>query len=531
MTGIIDLREISPGHWRAKYQGNCGVYTIHITFDGEKAVGFSCSCPSSADPCKHIAMVEDAIVEQIAKTQKAKDKKLTNAEDVLKLLNKEELYDFVVRQIRYNSDLTNAVFLDFSHKIETGCQNKYSPILRDALDAVEFNEDGYYDDERSVDLGILDQWFNKACDHLKKNNFQEAVFIAQACIEELALWQYNSKDKFPEWTVYAYQSRPFKILEKAIESRGVDAKKLYDYCTAELSKEKYAETDISDSFNKLLMLLLAEVDGTAYLALQDTLLDAVEDKRSYEAEKILRRKIEFYQKNHNHKEAWKLIEENIQIPAFRKMLAEKKITDKEFVEAKKLIHDYIDDQDSKSKERNPGSWRELLLDIAQKEKDVPAIRRISYSFIDGAFKNYYDIYKSTFTGDEWPEAAEELIKHYDNQNKGFSDSVAKILIAENLPERLMLYIEKHPHIDYLEEYHALFAPVFPEKTLAMFRKIIDEYVKNNIGKSYYERIVKLLKKMEKIENGDKIVNDMVIDYRTRYKTRRVMLDVLKIFPI
>ncbi|MDR1210743.1 MAG: SWIM zinc finger family protein [Spirochaetaceae bacterium] len=54
MSDILDLRETSPNHWQAKYQGNYGVYTIKIATDGKRRGEFSCSCPSDYYPCKHI---------------------------------------------------------------------------------------------------------------------------------------------------------------------------------------------------------------------------------------------------------------------------------------------------------------------------------------------------------------------------------------------------------------------------------------------------------------------------------------------
>ncbi|MDR1238780.1 MAG: SWIM zinc finger family protein, partial [Treponema sp.] len=67
MSDIIDLRETSPNRWQAKYQGNYGVYTIKIATDGKHRGEFSCTCPSDYYPCKHIAIIEEAIAERIAK--------------------------------------------------------------------------------------------------------------------------------------------------------------------------------------------------------------------------------------------------------------------------------------------------------------------------------------------------------------------------------------------------------------------------------------------------------------------------------
>jgi hypothetical protein len=526
MSNIISLRETSPNHWRARYQGNYGIYTICVTTDGEETVDFSCSCPSGYYPCKHIAMIEEAIAEKMANTKKAGKKKEVGAGELLKILSREELYDFIVKQTQYNPELANAVFLEFSHKIENKHQNKYSLILRRSLETIELNEDDYSGDEEWIDLDILDRWFEKAHHYLEKNNFREAVLIAQACIEEFALWLQKSESELREWVGSDYQSIPFKIIETAISGRGVNVKELYDYCRAELPKKKYAGTYMYEGFQDLLMRLSMEVDPDAFIALQNELLEAVADKRSGEAETILRREIEFYTMHKKPEMVWKIIGANIQIHDFRKMLAEKKIADRDYGTAKKLIHDLIDTKEFHGG-WHPTEWDDLLLKIAKEEKDVPTLREISRLCIEGGFrKSYYTIYKATFRKNEWVDALEGLIDHYEKKDRYFSDSVADVLAIEKDAERLLRYIEKYLDINSLEKYHAVFAPAFPEETLALFRLAIDRYAEDYVGRSYYNHIADLLEKMSHLDGGKKVVKEMVDDYRIRYKNRRAMLEIL-----
>jgi len=67
------------------------------------------------------------------------------------------------------------------------------------LETIELNEDDYSGDEEWIDLDILDRWFEKAHRYLEKKNFREAVLIAQACIEEFALWMQNSGSDLNDW--------------------------------------------------------------------------------------------------------------------------------------------------------------------------------------------------------------------------------------------------------------------------------------------------------------------------------------------
>jgi uncharacterized Zn finger protein len=143
---IISLRETAPSQWQARYQGNYGVYTIKITLNGEKLEKFSCTCPSDYSPCKHIGMVREAIAEQIAKNKKLGRDKGPSPEMLLKDLDREELYNFMVNQLKYIPELYDRVMLEFSHKAKADGKNKYSPVLRKALAVLIFHDDyEYYD--------------------------------------------------------------------------------------------------------------------------------------------------------------------------------------------------------------------------------------------------------------------------------------------------------------------------------------------------------------------------------------------------
>jgi hypothetical protein len=50
MNNIIDLRETSPDHWQAKYDGNYGVYTIKINTDGKRRAVFPVPAQATITP-------------------------------------------------------------------------------------------------------------------------------------------------------------------------------------------------------------------------------------------------------------------------------------------------------------------------------------------------------------------------------------------------------------------------------------------------------------------------------------------------
>jgi hypothetical protein len=528
-TGIVELRKIAENQWKAKYQGNYGVYTIKITTDGKKTVKFSCSCPSDYYPCKHIPMIEAAIAKKTAADEKEENTDGLRLEDLIKNVSAEKLREFIITQAKYNTELNNAILLEFSTNAGNAKGNKYSKLIRTALASVPYDEDDYYPDE-GLDIDALDQWIDKARNCVSLKQYDEAILICKAVIEEYSQWLYDVGDDVSPYFSPEYQSVPFDIINDTTEY--IDKKQLFKYCLTEMKKKKYEKTDFYHGFQQLFENLAVTVDPDAFIALQDKLLANVKDKSSDEAENILQSKINFYQRLGQKKKALDLINENMQIESFRLEVVKEKIEKQNFRAAKKLINDFINDfitaHGQDPEKYFNGTWLGLLLDIAQKENDIPAVRKLSYRFIEAYFsKERYQIYKATFSPAEWADEREKLFLRYSGE-RGFSNSAAEFLVAENEIERLLHYVEKNLYMDNLERYYKVFSSDYPEKTLEMFKKVIVPYA-TNTGRGYYEQILSLLNKMSQIKGGKEAASDLVEDFRFQYKNRRAMMEVLSGF--
>jgi len=525
-TGIIELRKIAENQWKAKYQGNYGVYTIKITTDGKKTVKYSCSCPSDYSPCKHIPMIEEAIAKKIAADEKEENSSGLRLEDFIGNVSAEKLREFIITQAKYNTEFNNAILLEFSANAGNAKGNKYSKLIRTTLAAVPNDEDDYYCEE-CLNIDVLDQWIDKAKNCVRLKQYDEAILICKAIIEEYSQWLYNVGGDVSMIFSLEYQSVPFDIINDTIEH--INKKELFNYCLGEMKKKKYEETDFYHGFQQLFGNLAVTVDPDAFIALQDKLLADVNDKSPHEAETILRRKINFYLRLGQKKKAWDLVKENMQIESFRLKVVKRKIEKQNFKTAKKLINDFINAQGKDPEKFFNRTWLELLLDIAQKENDIPTVRKLSYRFIEDYFKKeHYQIYKASFSSAEWADEREKLFLHYSGK-KRFSHSAAELLVAENEIERLLNYVEKYLSIDDLERYYKVFASDYPEKTLEMFKEVLIPYADNNTGRSYYEHILSLLRKMSQIKGGKKVASDLIADFRLHYKNRRAMMEILNGF--
>ena len=444
--------------------------------------------------------------------------------DVLGNVSAEDLRKFVIRQAEHDNELHNAVFLEFAVGVKNTEDNKYSGIIRKALASVPVSGDDGFPYDETPDIEILDKWLDKARGYVGREQHDEAILICKACIEEYSQWLSGVGREASATFRREYQIVPFDILEDA--AGHADRRELFGYCLSELRKKKYAGTRFHDKFQDLFATLALKIDPGAFLAFQDELLAGIGDKGSEEAEAVLRRKIDFHKRLSQSGKALTLLEENIQINSFRLELVEQKIAKRDFGAAKRLVNDFLTGE-VRQDHYLYGTCRKLLLDIALKENDTAEVRRLAYDLIkDGFHQKYYEIYRATFASDEWAVEREKLFLRYGDP-KRFADSAADLLVAEGDAERLVHYIEKYLSPERLERYHKSFASDYPEKTLEFFRRVIVSYAEQNVGRSHYEYVFLLLKKMARIKDGKKMARDLVAAFRIRYKGRRVMMEILR----
>jgi hypothetical protein len=228
-NGICELRQTSENNWMAKYQGNYGLYTIKITKNGTETIDYSCSCPSGASPCKHISMIEEAIDEKITAHEKHSG---INIEALIKNLSEDELRTFVITQAKYIPELLNKILLEFIPKNKNRKNTTYAEIIQRGFTDLEF--DDYYYSHCIPQINILDMWIEKAQDCLDQEQYDDAMLIAKACIEEFAAWLYENDEYKNYLSDTKYHSRPFRILSDAVQKGGEQA--LFDYCRSEMNK-------------------------------------------------------------------------------------------------------------------------------------------------------------------------------------------------------------------------------------------------------------------------------------------------------
>lgn len=530
-NSIISLNQVSTGKWMAKYQGSYGIYTIKIEVNNGKMSDFSCSCPSDYSPCKHIAYIleEIEIMEPIASVEIPE--RTNKIKALLENIPNASLKMFIADYARFDEvffDKFQLAFLEHAAPKPEKKQETYNNILKKALKKVSLGYDDMYGyHEESIEIDVLDEWLDKAEKTIDRDK-ADATAMLKAIIEEYTGWAESIDDEMLEYMDHQYLERPFDLLEKiALEDETIAAD-LFEYAIRNAANTSHSSWGYESYFNDLLILLTrTPIQLDRFLVLQQKFLEKTADSNLHDAETVTQRIITVYRNHGREKDATSLIETNIWIPRFRKQLVEQKIAGKDYIAAKQLINELLNDT-NKEIRYNEWEWNVLLLQIARQENDIPAIRKLSFGFIENRFDaDYYRIYKNTFDGQDWIIEQQQIIKHYENGNQYFKDAIADIFVIEKDPSNLIAYLEKYLSIGHLEKYYSHFVKENPEKTLQFFRKSIDHYALVNTGRSHYENIVKWLRVMSKIGDGREIVKQMVANYLVLYKNRRAMIDILK----
>ncbi|MDR0537984.1 MAG: hypothetical protein LBH04_08110 [Tannerellaceae bacterium] len=539
MKHISDLQQIDKHSWQAKYHGNFGNYTVMLTLDKKlKVKSFSCSCPSECLPCKHIEYVRTEIVAKLSNVEPAIKNMEVSVESVLQNVTLNELRGFIVDYAESDNNLKQAFMLKFAEMItmdKNGIAerkgNPYSSVIADALENVDFVAEYESDDVFFVDVNFLDEWVRKAKDFVEHGKYEDAILICKAGIEELADFiysEYHSGEDISEIRFDDLTDAFFDLLESMADNGNVNGKDLYEYCKGEVEKDKYTWTKAFAGFNNLAAKLAGTIYSDDFIALQENMLSKIKDKSSNKAEIILQRLIAFYISINQEELAEQILENNLQFESFRKKVVEKRIENKQFKEAKKLIAEALKKPFLLYKDE----WKGMLLKIASEENDSLSVRKIALDFLEHGFRmKYFSVYKSTFKREDWTKGFERLYNLYDRQmnywNEEFKSNIGELLAAEKLNEQLLKYCERYASLEHVERYYNVFVSQFPERTLALFKKKIDLYLAEKGEWNNYEYLVKMLRLVQEINGGGELVSQMVVAYRALYKNRRAIIELIK----
>jgi hypothetical protein len=156
-------------------------------------------------------MIEKEKKKKIAENEKKGKPDGLQPKDFIGNVSAEKLREFIITQAKYNTELYNAVSLEFSSNAGNTKGNKYSKLIQKILASVDYDEyynDDYYN-EGDLNIDALDQWLDKARKCADSKQYGEVILICKAIIEEYSQWLYNVGEDVSRNFSVEYQSLPY----------------------------------------------------------------------------------------------------------------------------------------------------------------------------------------------------------------------------------------------------------------------------------------------------------------------------------
>ena len=96
---------------------------------------------------------------------------------------------------------------------------------------------------------------------------------------------------------------------------------------------------------------------------------------------------------------------------------------------------------------------------------------------------------------------------------------------EGLYDRLVLNLRDEYD---LHDYKSVLKDEYPQELLDAYLRVVKNLVSKSGTRKHYRNIAGLLKEMKSIEGGSGLVDDLVDDWKIRYKRRTAMLEELRV---
>jgi uncharacterized Zn finger protein len=553
---VEDLTEKPAGQWNAVVAGSDD-YEVTVLTNGIKIIEWSCDCPYEHGPvCKHVTAVLYAISESsteiteavvvestpaqipVNKPKNIKPNKKTKADDpvnaVIDKMTGNELKSFLLEQIKTIPELKNAFLATFAGKVDAGSTAKYVNIINSIADTVA-DRHSFIDYRSASKLTIqLMVLCNKAAQFLAQKNLSESLAITRAIIEEIPEILTGMDDSDGGGSmIWETAFENFQNIIK--QSPPLLKDELFEFCLAQYPMKKYHNCDFDSYFIDVLPLLVNSAEHEIKffnLIDKQVALEQTRQYGEYTLTNLLKAKIRYLQNNDRYEDASLIINQNIEIYEFREILIETAIKHKNFQEAKNHCFAGIETAKRKQHPGKTSHYMKLLLEVAEKEKDVPRILELSENlFFDNYFSmDYYRKLKKYWEHENWPEKCELVIDKIKGPemkgNYNNAEAMAAIFIEEKYYDRLLHLLQtNNTRLKFVDSFAHHISSRFPAEILKLYETALEKHAEFT-GRGVYQEVARYLKKMAKISGGQLIVAKLVARFREKYKNRSAMLEIL-----
>ena len=177
-------------------------------------------------------------------------------------------------------------------------------------------------------------------------------------------------------------------------------------------------------------------------------------------------------------------------------------------------------------------YRGLISEYSEKKKEIYLLQGNRSAYIEQLWKlvlehepgnlELYRELKKQYTADEWLVKREEIY----GKLPAYAH-VERLYKEEKLYDRLLVYVLNSPGLYALQEYEKVLKKEYPEQILNKYKDEVSKMAVHTSDRKNYAHLVSLLRKMQQMKGGSKLVEQIVAGWKIKYKNRPAMMDELR----
>lgn len=176
-------------------------------------------------------------------------------------------------------------------------------------------------------------------------------------------------------------------------------------------------------------------------------------------------------------------------------------------------------------------YKGLISEYSEKKKEIFLLQGNKSAYVDQLWKlvleheagdlNLFKELKKQYTTEEWLVKREEVFKKLPKYAH-----VEQLYKEEKLYDRLLDFVIQSPGLYALQEFEGVLKKNYPEQLLSKYEKEVCSMAAYSSDRKKYKQLVSLLRRMQKLKGGSKIVEEICGQWRMKYRNRPAMMDEL-----
>lgn len=539
---VFQLEEKSPGEWVAGVHGSED-YRVEVSLEDDCLNYWECDCPYEGEFCKHVVAVLLAIREKTelkgrfltAGEAKVQGEKFFELGQMLELMDREALVKFAKEYAATHPEFGEALKCHLLPEEKTaGGESTYRMVVADCFKSADAWHRRY--DESDIDWEEtayrMKACFDKAAFFIEQGAWQAAADIALQTFESV-----GENDVDVEYDqdgiASALCDEAAELILDIVKNDAVPVKVKQGIITElqELaSLGVYKKYGVFKLDVLVLKLRVGTEDDRKVLALLEQWITSHPD--SLELGEFVVCQLEIWQRMGCPDKVQALVRKYLYQPEVMDWGVELFSSGKEYDRAVQLLDDGIEAAEKRHELGFVSIWMEKKIDIYRQTGDISAlIGTAKELFIreDGALK-YYRLLKEYVPADSWKMFLETLTQQLESSSISYRDleNLPLIYAEEQDYSRLLAFLNrvKGNRLEMLMQHAVHLKEAYPKEVLELFTEEVRRYAEQNTGREHYEYIAKVFKKMSAFKQGKAAVKALANDFRTRYRRRPAMLEML-----